>query len=106
MYNNSKTRHQAEINSFCISHIKVMAFFARLLRSGSSLGFFAFFARLLRFLPRYCRVIAAPDSRGFRGGFEGVSLRERRKGEDRAKKGRSQPLTHSKGLAVISGKMV
>ena len=40
------------------------------------------------------------------GGVEGGSLRERRKGEDRAKTGRSQPLTHSKGLAVISEKMV
>ena len=59
MYNNSKTRHQAEINNFCISHIKVMAFFAWFLRSGSSLGFFAFFARLLRFLRSASSLFAA-----------------------------------------------
>ena len=85
------------ISTFISQRFSSLGFFA--LSSLSSLGFFAI-------LPRNCRVRFALYSRGFRGGFGEVSLRERRKGEDRAKTERSQPLTHPKGMAVISGKIV
>ena len=81
------------ISTFISQRFSSLGFFA--LSSLSSLGFFAI-------LPRNCRVRFALYSRGFRGGFGEVSLRERRKGEDRAKTERSQPLTHPKGMAANS----
>ena len=64
--------------------------FLRFLRSASSL---------------FCRVIAAFASLCIRGGIEGVSGRFRSGSEDWAKTGRSHPLTHPKGMAVISEKI-